>query len=669
MAHTTRRQVLKITASGAAGLALAGPQSLLSQPTKQRAALTPGAFRMLTLGEVRPAGWLQRQLRIQADGMGGHLDEFWPDVGPNSGWLGGTGESWERGPYFLDGLVPLAWLLNDDVLKAKAQKFIDWTLTHQAADGMIGPASNNDWWPRMVMVKALAQYQEATGDPRVIPVLTRYFHYQLAQLPARPLQEWGKYRWQDQVLVLEWLHDRTHDPKLLQLTDLLQQQGYDWVAGFKDFKYTGVTTRAYLDDTNGGANKPEGMQTHGVNNGQALKTAPVRYLRNGDAAERENYFRQIGALDKYHGMPNGMFSCDEHLGGLDTSHGTELCTVVETMFSMEVALAAFGDAAIADRIEKIAFNALPGTFTDDMWAHQYDQQPNQIQVSLNSKPWTTNGPESNLFGLEPHFGCCTANFHQGWPKFAASLWMATPDEGLAATLYSPCEVNTKVRGTRVHLLEETDYPFRETIRMTVTPEKTLRFPLLLRIPAWANGATIQINGKTIDGPTKTGEFTRVERPWSAGDIIEIKLPMQPRLSRWYHQSVALERGPLVFSLQPGTEWVKLRDRGLTADWQVFPTESWNYALAIDEASAPGIRVSESPVGANPFASNAIPVKLNLTGRRLNAWRSQDGYAQPLPTSPVTSEEPQVALTLVPYAAAKLRVTAFPQLAPTPGATT
>src|SRR5579875_1046326 len=161
---------------------------------KNRAPLAPNAFYQLPLGSVRPAGWLRRQLEIQATGLGGHLDETWADVGPNSGWLGGTGESWERGPYFLDGLIPLAYLLNDDRLKAKAQRYIDWTLTHQAANGMIGPPANNDWWPRMVMLKALAQYEEATGDPRVIPGMSRYFDHQLEALPARPLQDWGKFR-------------------------------------------------------------------------------------------------------------------------------------------------------------------------------------------------------------------------------------------------------------------------------------------------------------------------------------------------------------------------------------------------------------------------------------------------------------------------------------------
>ena len=148
-----------------------------------------------------------------------------PDVGPNSGWLGGTGESWERGPYFLDGLVPLAWLLDDTALKAKAQRYIDWTLDHQAPSGMIGPASNDDWWPRIVMLKALTQYQEFTGDPRVIPVMDKYFRYQLGELPTRPLRDWGKFRWQDELLSVIWLYNRTGSPYLLDLARLLHAAG------------------------------------------------------------------------------------------------------------------------------------------------------------------------------------------------------------------------------------------------------------------------------------------------------------------------------------------------------------------------------------------------------------------------------------------------------------
>ncbi|MEO6982977.1 MAG: beta-L-arabinofuranosidase domain-containing protein [Edaphobacter sp.] len=627
---------------------------------RNRAPLAPNAFYTLSLGSVRPTGWLRSQLQIQANGLGGHLDETWPDVGSNSAWLGGTGEAWERGPYFLDGLLPLAYLLDDTRLKAKSQKFIDWTLSNQAANGMIGPHSNDDWWPRMVMLKALVQYQEATGDPRVIPLLSRYFAYQLKSLPTRPLRDWGKFRWQDNVLVVIWLYNRTGDPKLLDLAHILHQQGFDWKANFADFKYTQRTTPESIKLNSGGGLMARALSTHGVNNGQAIKTTPVWSVVSNDESDRQGIHQMLAALDKYHGLPNGMFSCDEHLAGLNPSQGTELCTVVETMFSLEQSLAILGDASLGDRLERIAFNALPGTFTDDMWAHQYDQQPNQVESSLHRRPWTTNGPESNLFGLEPNFGCCTANFHQGWPKFAASLWMASHDGGLVAAAYSPCEVRTKVNGTSVHIAEETEYPFRETVRIAINPSAPVIFPLRLRIPAWADDATIRINGNLHPG-TAAGSFTWIERTWKSGDVVELKFPLSPRVLSGYKDSISVERGPLVFSYPIGESWVKLQNRGMTADWQVFPSTSWNYALAVNDSQSSKLSVQELPVGASPFSLKETPVKLKVKARKLPAWRAIDGAADSVPQSPVTSKENEEQLTLVPYAAAKLRITAFPRL--------
>ena len=634
---------------------------------RNRAPLAPSAFYFLPLGSIRPRGWLRNQLEIQANGLGGHLDETWADVGTDSGWLGGKGESWERGPYFLDGLVPLAWTLEDERLKAKAQRFVDWTLAHQAANGMIGPASNNDWWPRYVMLKALTQYQEFTGDWRVIPVMDRYFRYQLGELPKRPLRDWGKFRWQDQVLSVLWLYNRTGSAYLLDLARLLHAQGYDWTAQYADFKYTRKITRDFIKLDQDHGLKDISLATHGVNNGQAVKTGPVWSLVSGNADDRAAVLKMISELDKYHGLPNGMFSCDEHLAGPDPSQGSELCTVVEYMFSLEHSLAITGEAALGDRLEQLAFNALPGTFTDDMWAHQYNQEPNQVECSLHHKPWTTDGPESNLFGLEPNFGCCTANFHQGWPKLANSLFLDSSSadsdagDGLVAAVYAPCEVRTILRGTPVRVIEDTAYPFRGEVRLTVNPATPLAFPLQLRIPAWAAGAELRVNSQLQSSPIP-GSFARLERTWRAGDAVEIAFPMNARVSRWFNDSVAIERGPLLFSYGIGENWVKLADRGMTADWQVYPSTPWNYALAVDpQRPALSIQVSESEVGDSVFTARHAPVRLSVKARKVPSWRAEDGVADPVPQSPVSSQEPEENITLVPYAAAKLRISAFPQL--------
>jgi uncharacterized protein len=628
---------------------------------KNRPPLQPDTMYLLPLTSIRPKGWLARQLRIQADGLSGHLDEVWSDVGPNSAWLGGTGEAWERGPYFLDGLVPLAYLLDDAKLKMKVQKWADWTLAHQGADGSIGPVANQDWWPRMVILKALTQYQEATGDPRVIPLMQRYFAFQARDLANRPLQDWGRYRWQDELVSILWLYNRTGDKSLLTLANVLHTQGYDWKQQFEHFEYTKKTNRSILDGRGSGL-PDRAMQTHGVNNAMALKMSPLWFLVSGSEEDRDAIYHQIKMLDQYHGIPNGMFSADEHIAGTDPSQGIELCAVVESMFSYELIAAYLGDPLFADRLEKVAFNALPGTFRDDMWSHQYDQQPNQIACTRKPRQWSTNGQDANLYGLTPEFGCCTANMHQGWPKLVSSLWMGTADGGLAAVAYAPSEVDAIVgEDVKVHIAEETEYPFRETIQLTVNPATPVKFSLKLRIPAWASAATVAIGGSLVQG-VQNGTYLLLSREWRKGDRVEIRLPMLPRISRWENHSVAVERGPLVFSLKIGESWSRLEPDAPAPDWEVRATTPWNYGLVVDAAHpAASIKVVEAPIGQYPFSENAAPVELIMRARRVPEWQMVDGSAGPLPESPVKSLLPEEQITLVPYGAAKLRITAFPEI--------
>ncbi len=123
----------------------------------------------------------------------------------------------------------------------------------------------------------------------------------------------------------------------------------------------------------------------------------------------------------------------------------------------------------------------------------------------------------------------------------------------------------------------------------------------------------------------------------------------------------LSAGPLVFSYGIGEDWVKLRDRGMTADWEVFPTNQWNYALNVNsESPSKSIAVTETPVGEGPFTRKGTPVRLSVRARKADAWLGEDGVANPLPQSPVETDQPEEVIQLIPYAAAKLRITAFPQ---------
>jgi DUF1680 family protein len=652
-------------------------QANAGEVVANRAPLQPNAFDPLPLGAIEPRGWLRRQLEIQAGGLTGHLGEFWNDVGPDSGWLGGKGESWERGPYYLDGLLPLAYELNNPTLTRKAKQWVDWTLNHQQPDGQIGPASNDDWWPRMVMLKVLTQYAEVSGDPRVIPVMRKYFAYELRELPNRPLRDWGKYRWQDNVYSVLWLYNRTGDKSLLELAELLRDQGYDWNAQFANFQYTVKETTEKLGLRPHQLPTEAAMQTHGVNNAMALKAAPIGWLLSGATQERQAINHQVAMLDKYHGLPNGMFSGDEHFAGPDPSQGIELCAVVETMFSFEQAFAILGDPRIADRLEKVAYNALPGTLSNEMWSHQYDQQPNQIACTRAHRQWSTNGPDSNLFGLAPNFGCCTANFHQGWPKLTSSLWMAIHSGGLVAVAYAPSRVRTKVNGVDIAVDEETDYPFNGNVQFTIHSSRSVPFTLLMRVPVWAAAARITVDGKTTqiapsgcslrssDTDTRqvhcdlTKAFYPVKRTWKDGDKVTLTFSLEPRVTHWFHDSAVFERGPLVFSLPLEGQWSELKKYAQrSADWQITPAIDWNYAVKLGQCDADAL---EHAIGPIPFDVKNPPVVLKIKAKRYLQWIMQDNSAGPLPESPVHSEAPLQTLTLVPYGAAKLRITAFPYL--------
>jgi DUF1680 family protein len=666
-----RREIFALVLALIVGAADRGARA--GEPPKGAGSgLRPPRFESLPLGSIKPAGWLKEQLRLQADGLGGHLDEFWPDI-KESAWFGGNAEGWERVPYWLDGMVPLAYLLDDPVLQSKVKKAIGYILDHQRPDGWLGPVGDSrkhrpyDVWPLFPLLKALCQYQEATGDPRVIPAMVKCCRKIDEVISKEPMYSWARFRVADLVVSLYWLHDRTHEPWLLDLARKAFDQSHDWRAQFDDFKFTGKTQGKFE------------LDTHGVNTGMSLKYGGVRYRLTGDAKDKDAVHRMLDQLDRHHGQATGIFTCDEHLAGRSPSQGTELCTVVEAMYSLEVLAGILGDSRLGDRLEKLAFNALPATFKKDMTAHQYDQQCNQVICSKQGEHvYVDNGPDSNLYGLEPNFGCCTANLHQGWPKLASSLWMKTEDGGLAVIAYAPCVVETKIQGKPVKVAVETAYPFRDEVTIQVTVPEPLTFPLEFRVPGWAAKLTLRsrdlnmiLGGTSIRGDEveialdgrdskPSGGYLPLKAQWSGTQALGLHFSTKPRLYRGFNDAIAIERGPLVFALPIEAEWKKVKDNPQFADWEVYPKSPWNFALRVDrEHPERSITFEERAVGKNPFSPQGAPMIARVTARRMPNWGLERGAAAPPPSPLIRFHGPLDNLTLIPYGCTDLRITEFP----------
>ncbi|MCU0409064.1 MAG: glycoside hydrolase family 127 protein, partial [Bacteroidales bacterium] len=290
-----------------------------------REPLKQNAYIRLPLGTVKPAGWLNDQLTIQASGLTGHLDEFWPDL-MNSSWHGGDGEAWERGPYYLDGLVPLAYILDDQKLIEKSEKWIGHIISTASDSGWYGPAKNKDRWPLAVANKVLMQYYEATGDEKALKVITDYFRYLHNTPPDWPDKDWRGVRAMENAVTGYWLYRQTGEPWILEAIEKIQNNSSDWTSYYETFPWDSAASAGKKIPLNWG---PVGLTAHVVNNAMAIKYPGFWYQQSGDERFMNAVFEGIRKYDLYHGQAGGRFSGDEHLSGKSPSQGTELCAVVE----------------------------------------------------------------------------------------------------------------------------------------------------------------------------------------------------------------------------------------------------------------------------------------------------------------------------------------------------
>ena len=593
-----------------------------------------------TVNEIKPMGWLKRQLEIQADGLSGNLDKVWKDI-RDSAWIGGDCEGWERVPYWLDGFVPLAYLLENEDMIARAKKYIDAIFAQQKPDGWICPCEDEkretyDTWAVQLISKVLLVYYECSGDERVPKVIydTLKNYYELLKSEKIKLFDWGKYRWYEAFIAMNFIYRIYKEDWIMELADILKKQGVDFLSLMPQWERP---LNAWK------------LSTHIVNIVMSLKFEAVSNdLIGGDYEDKAEVL--VEKLKTFNGTPVGTFTGDECLSGLSPIHGTELCSVVEQMYSYEHLFAHTGDAKWAERLEVLAFNALPATISDDMWAHQYDQMSNQIacQRFPGKSFFRTNNNEAHLFGLEPHFGCCTSNFNQGWPKFTLSTFMHSGD-----TIINVVPVPASLKCDMANIKLETNYPFENNFKYVVEAKENFTFKI--RVPQFAKN--LVVDGQNTDASELVFEL-------SAGETKEISVSYEtvPYIEKRPYDLNTVKCGSLVFSLpikyeKKMREYVKngVERKFPYCDYEYIPQSEWNFAYSSDELSLENKGISDIP-----FSSENPPVTIKAKVKNIN-WGLEDGYETVCAKVPESREaiSEEKEIDLYPYGCSKLRMTELP----------
>ncbi|KAF7319812.1 hypothetical protein MKEN_00763900 [Mycena kentingensis (nom. inval.)] len=643
---------------------------ILSAGGQTTTTLAPKKFLSIPLGSVRPTGWLFDQLMVQTNGLAGHEHEFYAYVSKTD-WTGGTSaysSLEEAGSYWFNAMVPNGILVNNSAINAKTSAFLSYVLAHQDSTGWLGPEVGTNkpryLWGRYPFFFGAIQMTEFNPSLTTPVVNALYKFVTLANSMLRSnntgVEAWTATRWEDFVITLQWLFDNHPNGTASQalLIDTMQRLKFTGVPWEKVFSKQFFPTTA-VEHTPNPFNLP--LTWHGVNMAEGLKALPATYRFTHNQSDLDTASLGWDMLFQFHGRPSGIYAADEYLAGLEATRGTELCVVVEAMFSGSYLYQIMGDLKFADRVERIAYNALPATLTGNMWNRQYLQQQNQMFAgNMSTNPFPLDGPYSNVFGLEPNYPCCTVNHPQGWPKFITNAFVTTPDMASLVQVYlGPFSTSvTLANGNTVTAKVTTLYPFSDTLTTTITAKSA--FTYQVRIPSWTVNGTIAINGAAAKAVSPVNGLQAVTIPAGTTSFV-LNLPAAITTETRPHGAIAVHRGPLNFAFDiPRKSKVLATNAAqpMAQDFEFDATASWQYAINPAtlkfSSSPPNSGVLPSPI----FDSGLTPLKITATACLVNWAIQAPTFAAPPPTNPACTGS-TTTITLTPYGSTKLRISEFP----------
>lgn len=603
---------------------------------------------------MKVEGWMKEVLTTQRNGLTGHIQVAGAPF-DKEGWGDATQkkmdrwEDFEQTGYWADGALRCGYLIDDPELTQRVKEWIDFQIDHPKEDGFIGPELHN-LWPHVVFFRVIMAEYSRNPSPKIIKALSN--HYKNAARSQTLIKtggpEWDfNERTMLHIEMLCWLYQQTNDAFFIEKAENT----------YKAFcsRKSPFTMQAFLSD--------EVPIVHSVSSFETLKIPVILYINTGKKEYLDAAIHGIQKVYKYHGLADGIPSGNEAHDGNMPNEVHETCCVSDAQWALGYFLQATGDVQWADLMEKICFNAAFSVVWKDFKSLQYYSSPNQVIAKNNSSfCMYVGGQDRMAYRIAHGPACCNGNMNRMIPLFCSRQWMKKGDNGIVAAMYAPSSFTTKLKGSKneITIQEETNYPFEETIRFRMKMKRSTPFSFWLRIPQWCKGASITVNGQAADIVCKTGTFVEVQRKFSDGDIIELKLPMKAKSVSMPYDGVAFERGPLVFSLNVKAQeeitetreldGIKFQSRILT------PLSEWNYAPVDTE----NIEVVNSNDYSNIWNPETTPVRLKVKAVTVTNWQLYRDNFTPYMPSVIRKGEEKV-IELVPVGTTVLRMTVFPDI--------
>ncbi|KXA94201.1 hypothetical protein AKJ65_05085 [candidate division MSBL1 archaeon SCGC-AAA259E19] len=578
-------------------------------------------------------------------------------------------------------------LLDDDYLIERAKKQISYVIRNADEDGYLGPehlkdgGKNRDRWAHAVFLRSLMALYSATGEDRILEAVKNHY-----------LSETSDHSEVREVCNLEemcWVYSEAGDERLLEMALEAYEEFNRKYSSREKFPYTAKEGKC--DVTKDALLSGEKPHIHGVTYNEMAKLPAILYMYTGESEFLEASLNAYEKLDRDHMLVPGVNSSNEYLAGKSPLASYETCDIADFIWSSGYLLMASGEAKFADKMERAAFNAAPGSVKNDFKSLQYFSCPNQVIATGNSDHNEYKKGSARMAYRPNHdTECCPGQVNRVMPNFIRRMWLSDGSGGLVAALYGPSRVNAEVgeKGKSVTIVENTDYPFSERIEFQIRTEDEANFTLWLRVPGWCDDAELFINGDKADRKTVPGSFLPIDRKFEHNDRVTLNLPMNPQLDHSPERGSSILMGPLVYSIPVQEKWER-RDgdprssRNLPA-WNVYPDGPWNYALAVDgENLEKEIEIEHRSKSTDPWTADSAPIALKVPVKRIDGWHLKRketikrGYSwknqkevegnfvftPPLPEKKELSKrmsDEKELITFLPYGCTHLRMTILPQ---------